>query len=104
MISVDGKGKVFPMKLKLEGNRFKKDIKTENVEKDVVLLIETNQQINMTFEHSASSNTSFKKHLNGKSFKMFWEYWRSCAKHHAAASVSLLQGWYERTSVMRTQL
>ena len=35
-------------------------------------VIETNQQINMTFEHSISSNTSFKKHLNAKSFKMFW--------------------------------
>ena len=75
MVSVARKGKVFPMKLKLEGNRLKKDIKKENFEKDVVLLIETNQQINRTFEHSASSNTSFKKHLNAKSFKMFWEYW-----------------------------
>ena len=67
MVSVDGKRKLFPMKLKLEENRLKKDCK----KKDVVLLIETNHQINMTFEHFASSNTSFKKHLNAKSFKMF---------------------------------
>ena len=56
------------MKLKLEENRLKKDCK----KKDVVLLIETNHQINMTFEHYASSNTSFKKGLNAKSFKMMW--------------------------------
>ena len=36
-------------------------------------LIETNHQINMTFEHSALSITSFKKHKNVKNFKMFWE-------------------------------
>ena len=51
-------------------------------------LIETNQQINITSENSVSSNTSFKKHLNAKSFKMFWEDCSSCAKHDATASVS----------------
>ena len=63
----------FPMKLKLEGESLKKDTKKENFEKDVMHLIETNQQINMTSEHSVSSNTSLKKHLNAKSFKLFWE-------------------------------
>ena len=29
MISVDGKGAVFPVKLKLQGNRLKKDVKIE---------------------------------------------------------------------------
>ena len=29
MISVDGKGAVFPVKLKLQGNRLNKDIKKE---------------------------------------------------------------------------
>ena len=101
MVSVDGKRKLFPMKLKLEENRLKKDCK----KKDVVLLFETNHQINMTFEHFASSNTSFKKHLNAKSFKMFWKYWSSCAKHYAAGSVSVarvmwtyppnIKGWCE---------
>ena len=52
-------------------------------------LIETNHQINLTFENSVSDNTSFKKDLNVKSFKMFWEYCRSCAKHDAAASASI---------------
>ena len=36
-------------------------------------LIEANHQIIMVFDHSVSSNTSFKKHMNAKSFKMFWE-------------------------------
>ena len=70
-----------------------------------MLLIETNHQINMTFEYSASSNTLFKKHLNAKNFEMFWKYWSSCAKHYAAGSVSVarvmwtylpnVQGWCE---------
>ena len=38
----------FPMKLKLEGESLKKDTKKENFEKDVMHLIETNQQISMT--------------------------------------------------------
>ena len=42
----------------------------------------------MNSEHSVSSNALFKKHLNAKSFKMFWEYCSSCAKHDATASVS----------------
>ena len=49
MMFVDGKGTVFPMKLKLEGNHFKKDTKKESFEKDVMHSIETNHQINMTF-------------------------------------------------------
>ena len=42
MMSIEGKGTVFSMKLKLEGNCLKKDNKKENFEKDVVDLIETN--------------------------------------------------------------
>ena len=33
-------------------------------------LIETNHQINMTSDHSVSSNISFKSHLNAKSLNM----------------------------------
>ena len=55
----------------------KKYTKKENFVKNVMDLIETNQQINITSENSVSSNTSFKKHLNSKSFKMFWE---SCSR------------------------
>ena len=89
MNSVDGKGTVFPMKLKLEGNHLKKDIKKENFEKDVIHSIQTNHEINMTFVHSVLSSTSFKKYLNAKSFKIFWEYWSSCAKQDVAGSVSV---------------
>ena len=34
-------------------------------------LIETNHQVNMTSDHSISSNKSFKSHLSTKSFDMF---------------------------------
>ena len=67
MISVDGKGTVFPLKLKLQGNSFKKEI----FKKDLMNLIQTNYQINMTFDHSVSTNNLFKSHLNTKSFHLF---------------------------------
>ena len=54
-MSIEGKGTVFSMKLKLEGNCLKKDNKKENFEKDVVHLIETNHEINMTFEHTVQA-------------------------------------------------
>ena len=60
MMYVDGKGTVFSVKLKLEENRLKKDTKKENFETHVMRFIETNNQINMNFEHSFSCKTSFK--------------------------------------------
>ena len=63
----------FSNEVKVRRGEFEKRYQKENFEKDIMHLIETNQQINMAFEHSVSSNTSFKKHLNAKSFKMFWE-------------------------------
>ena len=71
MISVDKKGEVFTVKLKLQGNRLNKDIKIDNFKKDLMNLIETNHYINMTSDHSLSSNNSFKNHMNAKSFNMF---------------------------------
>ena len=56
----------------------KKDSEKENFENDVKDLIETNHQNDTTPENSVSSNTSFKKHLNAKSFKMFWKYCSDC--------------------------
>ena len=51
-------------------------------------LIEANHQINVTSDNSVSSNSSFKSHLNCKSFNMFLtasgENWR---KHHSMAIV-----------------
>ena len=52
------------------GNRLNKDIKKENFRKCPINLIETNHQINMTSDHSVSSNMSFKSHFNAKSFNM----------------------------------
>ena len=47
MISVDANYK---------GNRLNKDIKKDNFKKDLMNLIETNHQINMSSDHSVSSN------------------------------------------------
>ena len=69
MKSVVGKGTVFPLKLKLQGESFEK----ENFIKDLMNLIEANHQINMTSDHAVSSNNSFKNHLNAKSFNMFFK-------------------------------
>ena len=66
IIAVDGKETVFPMKLKLEVESF------ENFKKDVVDLIETNHQINMTYQYCILSKKSFKSHLNAKIFNMFF--------------------------------
>ena len=41
-------------------NYLNKDIKQDDFEKDLMNLIETNHQINMTSDHSGSSNNSFK--------------------------------------------
>ena len=72
MISVDGKRTVFPVKLKLQGESFEKTYQNkENFKEDLMNLIETNHLINMTSDHSVSSNNSFKILLNAKIFNMF---------------------------------
>ena len=71
MIPVDGKRTVFPVKLKLKGDRLNEDINKDNFQKDLMNLIETNYQVNMTSEHSVSSS----KWLNVKSFNMFLTLW-----------------------------
>ena len=62
MISVDGKGTVFPMKLELQGESFEKHIKKENFKKGLT---------DMTSGKFVSSNNSFKSHLNATRFNMF---------------------------------
>ena len=62
-----GKGQFFQWSWNYKGNRLNKDIKKENFERELINLIETNHQINMTSDHSASSNNTFKSHLNAKS-------------------------------------
>ena len=54
-----------------KGNRLNKDVKKDNFKKDLMNLIEQKHPINMTPDHSVSSNNSFKSHLNTKSFDMF---------------------------------
>ena len=53
-------------------------------------LVETNHQINMTSDHSVSSNNSFKSLLSVKNFNMFINC-SGCAKHNDSASVSVAQ-------------
>ena len=67
MRSVVEKGTVFPVKLKLEEAFLNKDIKKENFKRYLMDLIEQNHHINITSDHSASSNNSYKSHLNAKS-------------------------------------
>ena len=47
-----------------KGNRLNNDIKKDNLKKDLMNLIETNHQINMTSDRSVSSNNSYKNLLN----------------------------------------
>ena len=47
-------------------------MKKEDFRKDLVNLILTNHQINMTSDHSVSSNDSFKSHLNAKCFTLLF--------------------------------
>ena len=60
------KGQFFQWSYNYKGNRLNKDIKNKNLKKDLMNLIETNHQINMTSDHSISSNISFKSYLNAK--------------------------------------
>ena len=73
MISADGKGTLFTVKLKLQGTSFylNKYIEKEIFKKELMNLIQTNHQINMISDHSVSTNNSFKSHFNSKSFNMF---------------------------------
>ena len=52
MISLDEKGTVFPIKLKLQEELLGKKIKKENFKKVLINFIETIHEINMTSDHS----------------------------------------------------
>ena len=86
VIFLDGKGQFFQWSWNYKGNRLKKHLKKENFKKGLINLIETNHQINMTFDNFVSSNNSFKSHLNSKSFL----HCSSCVKHVDSASVSVV--------------
>ena len=70
MIPVDRKGTVFPNQVEITREIVKKALQKENFKKDLMNLIETNHQMNMSSDHSVSSNNSFKSHLNANSFNM----------------------------------
>ena len=64
VISADRKDKFFLWSWNYKENSLNKGIKTESFEKDLMNLIDTNTQINMTSNHSVSSDDLFKSHLN----------------------------------------
>ena len=66
-------------------------------------LTEKNHQINMNFDHSVSSNNSFKSHLNTKNFNMFF-YSIAIVQSTVILIQCLLQGWCECIRVMCIQL
>ena len=70
MIPVDRKGTVFPNQVEITREIVKKALQKENFKKDLMNLIETYHQMNMSSDHSVSSNNSFKSHLNANSFNM----------------------------------
>ena len=54
-----------------KGNRLNKHIKKENFKNDLMNLIKTNLQINITSDHSFWSNGLFESRLNAKSFNTY---------------------------------
>ena len=70
MISVDGKGDSFSSEIEItRGIVWIKILKKENFKKDLMDLIETNHQINMTSDHSVSSNNHQINMTSGHCFK-----------------------------------
>ena len=58
----------FSSEVEITTNRLNKAKKKEDFKKYLMNLIETNHHINMTSDHSASSNNLFKSFSNAKSF------------------------------------
>ena len=74
-------------------------MKKEDFRKDLVNLILTNHQINMTSDHSVSSNDSFKSHLNAKRFTLLFNT-VAVVQSMVILLQCLLQGSCERIMVM----
>ena len=74
-------------------------MKKEDFRKDLVNLILTNHQINMTSDHSVSSSDSFKSHLNAKRFTLFFNT-AAVVQSMVTLLQCLLQGSCERIMVM----
>ena len=71
MISADWKATTFQWSWNYERKRLNKYVKKENLKKDLMNLIQTNNQINMASDHSVFTNNSLKNYLNAKRFNMF---------------------------------
>ena len=81
-----------------KGNHLKKSIKKYNFKKDLMNLIETNNQIRMLSDHSVSSNNSF------KSLWMLAVVQLQLCESWLNLTQGLLQGWRKRTKVMWIRL
>ena len=92
------KKNVISLDANCKGNRLNKDIKKDNFKKDLMNLTETNHQINLTSDHSVSSNILFKSLLNASSCAV------AVVQSTEILLQCLLQGWRERIRVMWIQL
>ena len=72
------KGQFFSVKLKLQGVVRIKISKKENYRKDLMNLLDTNHQINITSDHSVSGNNLYKRHFYAKNFNMFLTLQQFC--------------------------
>ena len=63
------KGRFFQRSSNYKGNCLNKYIKKESFKKDLMNLIPTNHQLNMTSVHSVSTNNSFKKPFKYQEFQ-----------------------------------
>ena len=106
MISVDGIVTIISNEVKITRESFKNILKVKNFLKNLINLIETNHQINMTSDHSVWSNISFESHLNAKSFNVFltlyqlcearWFYFNACCKDDVISTSGV--NWKEPSS------
>ena len=69
MISAVGKGTVFFSEVEITRGRLIKILKKENFRKDLMNLLDTNHQINITSDHSVSGNNLYKRHFYAKEFQ-----------------------------------
>ena len=106
MISVDGIVTIISNEVKITRESFENILKVKNFLKNLINLIETNHQINMTSDHSVWSNISFESHLNAKSFNVFltlyqlcearWFYFNACCKDDVISTSGV--NWKEPSS------
>ena len=97
VMSVDGKGTVFQVKLKLQQIVWIKTLERE-IKKNLMNLIKTNHHIKMASDHSVSRNNSFKSFLNVKFHVVFDTV--TIARRAVILLQCMLQGWCDCIRVM----